>query len=116
MGYVTPEFYKGEYHGNSIPDDLLQSMLERASRDIDMLTRMKIHKFGGFSQLSEFEQKQVQIATCCQADYLHLKASLDGVSSYNIGDVSVSYGETVDKYDKDCVAYLNATRLTYRGL
>lgn len=116
MGYVTPDFYKGEYHGNSIPDDTLQSMLDRASRDIDVITRMKIKKFGGFSRLSEFEQLQVQMATCYQADYLHLKSSLDGVSSYSIGDVSVSYGETVDKYDKDCLAYLNATRLTYRGL
>lgn len=116
MVYVTPDFYKSVYHGNSIPDDLLLAMLERASQEIDVLTRMRIKKLGGFGALSEFEQHQVQMATCYQADYLHLKSSLEGVSSYNIGDVSVSYAEAVDKYDQTCMAYLNATRLTYRGL
>ena len=116
MVYVTPDFYKSKYHGNSIPDDLLPAMLERASNDIDILTRMRIKKLGGFGALSEFEQNQVQMATCHQADYLQLKSSLDGVSSYSIGDVSVSYKEAVDKYDQTCLSYLSSTRLIYRGL
>ena len=116
MGYVTIEFYKNAYNGNSIPDDMLQSTLDRASMDVDTLTRMKIKKLGGFSQLSEFEQLRVQLAVCSQADHIHLKSSLNGVSSYSIGDVSVSMEEAVDPYDKGCIAYLNATRLMYRGL
>lgn len=115
MGYVTVDFYKGEYHGNSIPDDILQEKLDKASRDVDMLTRMKIKKFGGFSQLSEFEQLQVRLAVCSQAEYLHMRDTLEGVSSFSIGDISMSFsGE--QSYDKACVSYLDATRLMYRGL
>lgn len=115
-GYVTVEFYKDTYHGNSIPDECLQDMLDRASMDVDMLTRMKIHKLGGFTQLSEFEKVRVQLAVCSQAEHLHQKASLEGVSSYSIGDVTLSLEKAVEGYDQRCMTYLNATRLTYRGL
>jgi hypothetical protein len=116
MGYATVEFYKNTYHGNSIPDAELTSMLDKASNDVDRITRMKIKRLGGFSQLSEFEQLNVQLAVCSQADHLHLKSSLHGVSSYSIGDVSVNLEKAVDDYDKGCVAYLSSTRLLYRGL
>lgn len=116
MGYVTVEWYKNTYNGNSIPDDKLQVTLDKASIDVDTLTRMKIKKLGGFSQLSEFEQNRVQLAVCSQADHLHLKSSLEGVSSYSIGDISVSMEKAIDTYDKDCVQYLNSTRLMNRGL
>lgn len=116
MGYVTTEFYTDTYKGNSIPDDKLQGMLDRASRDVDILTRMKIKKLGGFSQLSSFEQLNVQLAVCSQAEHLQTKSSLDGVSSYSIGDVSVSLEEAVETYDKGCIAYLGQTRLIHRGL
>lgn len=116
MGYVTAEFYENIYHGNSIPDEHLQSMLDKASMDVDMITRNKIHKLGGFSQLSEFEKARVQLAVCSQAEYIYQKASMDGVSSYSIGDVSVSLEKAVELYDKGCMLYLNATQLVYRGL
>lgn len=116
MGYVTAEFYKNTYHGNSIPADKLQSMLDKASMDVDLITRRKIHKLGGFSKLSEFEQQQVQMAVCSQADYRQLKTSLEGVSSYSIGDLSMSLDKATETYDGDCLKYLNATRLMYRGL
>lgn len=116
MGYVTAEWYKNTYNGNSIPDDKLQGTLDKASMDVDTLTRMKIKKLGGFSQLSEFEQLRVQLAVCSQADHLYLKSSMDGVSSYSIGDISVNMEKAIDTYDKGCVAYLNPTRLMNRGL
>lgn len=115
MGYVTIEFYKNTYHGNSIPDDSLQSTLDRASMDVDMLTRMKIKKLGGFDKLSEFEKHQVQMAACHQADYVYTKASMKGLSSYSVGDISVSFDISED-YDKRCISYLNSTRLMHRGL
>lgn len=115
MSYVTCEEYKNLCSGNSIPDDKLQGYLDRASMDVDTLTRMKIKRLGGFSQLSEFEKTRVQLAVCSQAYYLHSKASLEGVSSYSIGDVSVNF-ETAAEYDTACVAYLKATRLVNRGL
>ena len=115
MGYVTAEFYKGTYHGNSIPDDCLQDRLDKASMDVDVLTRMKIRKYGGFDKLSEYEQMSVRLAVCAQADYSYTKALMEGLSSYSIGDVSVSF-DADREYDKQCVAYLSMTRLTYRGL
>lgn len=115
MSYATIEFYKNTYHGNSIPDNELQSTLDKASMDVDMLTHRKITKVGGFDSLSEFEKKQVQMAVCHQADYLYTKSATGGVSSYSIGDVSVSFN-TSEEYDNKCVSYLNTTRLMYRGL
>ena len=116
MSYVSIEFYKNTYQGNSIPDDKLQGALEKASVDIDTITRMKIKKLGGFSQLSKYEQMRVQLAVCSQADHSYMKPSLDGVSSYSIGDVSVSVAEGSTKYNKGCLQYLSSTRLLYRGL
>ena len=115
-GYVTTEWYKNTYQGSSIPDDKLQGILDKASMDVDTITRMKIKKLGGFSQLSGFEQTRVQLAVCSQAEHLYLKSSMEGVSSYSIGDVSVSMEEAVDAYDKACIQYLSSTRLMYRGL
>ena len=83
--------------------------------DVDVITRMKIHKYGGFDKLSEYEKKCVQLAVCAQADYRYTKASMEGLSSYSIGDVSVNF-DASREYDKQCVAYLSMTRLMYRGL
>lgn len=115
MGYVTAEWYKSTYHGNSIPDDCLQDRLDKASMDVDRLTRMKIKKYGGFDNLSSYEQNCVQLAVCAQADHSYTKASMEGLSSYSIGDVSVNF-DAAKEYADDCVAYLSMTRLTYRGL
>ena len=115
MGYVTTEWYKNTYHGNSIPDDSLQDRLDRASMDVDRITRMKIKKYGGFEKLSAYEKNCVQLAVCAQADYAYTKASMEGLSSYSIGDVSASF-DASKEYASECVAYLSMTRLTYRGL
>jgi hypothetical protein len=115
MGYVTADWYKNTYHGNSIPDECLQDTLDKASMDVDRLTRMKIKKLGGFESLSSYEQGCVKLAVCAQANHIHTKASMDGLSSYSIGDVSVSFNGGKE-YDDTCVAYLSTTRLTYRGL
>ena len=115
MGYVAAEFYKGVYHGNSIPDDCLQDTLDKASMDVDRLTRMKIKKYGGFEKLSSYEQNCVQLAVCAQAEHSYTKASMEGLSSYSIGDVSVSF-DADKEYSKECIAYLSMTQLTYRGL
>lgn len=115
MGYVTTEWYKSTYHSNSIPDDCLQDKLDKASMDVDRLTRMKIKQLGGIDKLSSYEQNCVQLAVCAQADYSYLKASMEGLSSYSIGDVSASFDATKE-YATECVAYLSMTRLIYRGL
>lgn len=116
MGYVTVEFYKRTFHGNSIPDDCLQHRLDKASLDVDAITRMKIKRLGGFNSLSAFEQEMVQFAVCYQADYEHSKASMDGLSSYSIGDVSVNLDSSVVDYCRTCIGYLQMTRLMDRRL
>lgn len=115
MGYVDAEFYKNTYHGSSLPDENLQDMLDKASMDVDVITRMKIKKQGGFDKLSSYEQTCVRLAVCCQAEHRYSKASMDGVSSYSVGDVSVSFGSNAE-YSKQCTAYLSMTNLVYRGL
>lgn len=115
MGYVTAEFYKSTYHGNSIPDDRLQDALDKASRDVDVITRMSIKRKGGIEKLSTYEQTCVQLAVCSQADHNYTKASMEGLSSYSIGDVSVNF-DASREYDQKCVAYLSMTHLAYRGL
>jgi hypothetical protein len=115
-GYVTIDFYKNNYKGNSIPDDVLQGMLDKASTDIDNLTRMRIKKLGGFNNLSDFEKLRVQLAVCSQADHNQFKSSIKGFSSYSIGDVSISLKDDVGDYSQSCVNYLKSTRLMYRGL
>ena len=115
MSYATVAYYKNLYHGNSIPDESLQCFLDLASMDVDTLTRMKIKLLGGFDQLSEFEKTRVQLAVCAQANYLYSKAQVEGVSSYSIGDVSVSL-EKPAEYSTACVSYLRATNLWYRGI
>lgn len=115
MGYADINFYKSTYYGNSIPDINLDKVLEKASQDVDIITRNKIKKLGGFERLSDYEKKQVQLAVCHQADYIHTKSSMEGLSSYSIGDVSVSF-DFSKAYDKRCLFCLNSTRLMYRGL
>ena len=115
MGYVTITFYKNIYRGNSIPDDSIQGMLDKASMYVDTITRMKIKKLGGFSNLSDFEKHQVQMAVCHQADHLYEKVGVSGVSSYSVGDISVNF-EKSGNYSDSCLQYLNSTRLMYRGL
>lgn len=118
MSYANVEFYKNTYCGNSIPDDCIQKELDKASDAVDIVTRMRIKRLGGINALSEFNQRQIQMAVCCQADYLYSKSSLSDVSSYSIGDVSVSVdaASSSKTYDSQCLFYLNSTGLTYRGL
>lgn len=116
MGYVTADFYLNVYLGTLIPSDMVQKYLDKASADIDILTRRRIEKFGGFDALSKFEQTQVQMAVCSQAEHLHHKSPFDGVSSYSIGDINVSMAEAPKKYCDGCIAHLNSTQLMYRGL
>ena len=116
MSYTTVDFYKGTYHGDSIPEDKLVGILDKASTDVDILTHRKIQKLGGFNELSTFEQLCVQLAVCSQADFLYQRGSVNGFSSYSVGDVSVSLSKDSSNYDIGCRAYLNSTRLMYRGL
>ena len=115
--YADVTFYKETYHGNSIPDDAIANMLERASMDIDVITRRRIHKLGGFDALSEFEQTQLRWATCYQADHIYSVGDMDGVTSYSIGDVSASLSaDSTCRYNRNCMNYLNQTRLIKRYL
>lgn len=98
MAYADLDFYKNTYKGTKIPDAELDSYLEKASDNIDLLTFYKIHKAGGIDQLSDFRQTKIQYATCYQADTVYQYKDIpEGLDSYSIGDVSVkltksSYG------------------------
>lgn len=113
--YADKDYYSEVFKSKEIPHDDIEKYLERASDCVDRITRMKIVRLGGFTALSDFQKRQVQLATCHQADYLYTVNQLDGVSSYSIGGVSVTM-EATQKYSSDTISCLNLAGLTYRGL
>ena len=89
MLLVTASDYQ-DYHGEDIPSDEFLRYAARASEAVDAATGGRIVRAGGPAALSEYEQAQVKLACCAQAEYLFLQgadAALDGVATggYQIG-------------------------------
>lgn len=116
--YADAAFYKDTYKGKVIPDAELDSFLSRASDAVDQLTFFRIQKKGGINGLTSFQQTQVKLAVCVQADFLYgVQDMPEWVQSYNVGSVSVSKQESKSTlYSTTAIAYLRATNLMYRGL
>ena len=91
--YVTPEYYKTEYGGNTVPDEKLEAILRQASRHIDSLTYNRIVG-QGFSNLTSFQQDVIREVVCLQADFEHEnKDEINTIlSSYSINGVSAQFG------------------------
>lgn len=128
MSYADSIFYIIDYGGTTIPAEptsLIESQLKAASRAIDSAVRYKIQDF---SALTEFQQQQVKLATCAQADHTYqygaLSSMLGLMGGYSIGDVSISgKGETNESVEaahyKICdaaVDFLMPTGLLFRGV
>jgi hypothetical protein len=123
VSYADSDYYENTYKGNKIPEADLDSYLQKASDDIDILTYNRIESYyGGFTGLSVFQQNVVKKATCYQADYLYEAGDaieLNSVGSFSILDISVNRGgkdNKVSKFSRSAIALLNTTNLTNRGL
>lgn len=129
MAYATATYYKGAYYGNEIPCDTpeeraeLERLLARASEHIDDATW---NRSRNFSQLSEYEQEMIRKATCAEAEAIYENGddSISGsISSYSIGDVSISLGgsgdgsnNSLNLLSEKSAKYLKNTRLASRIL
>ena len=93
--YVTPEYYRTEYGGNTIPEEQQERALRLASRHIDSLTYNRIVG-RGFSDLTEFQQEVIREVICQQADFEVENADEINtvLSSYSINGVSAQFGSS----------------------
>ena len=116
--YADETFYKEVYFGKVIPDADLDSFLSRASDAVDQLTFFNIPKKGGIDELTSFQQRQVRIAVCEQADFMYgVQEMPTWVQSYSVGSVSVSRkNDASARYSQNAIAYLRVTNLMYGGL
>lgn len=131
MEYATVENYTNIYSGMDIPEDELEKLLIKASRDIDALTEFKID----FEKLSEINKKRVMLATCSHAEHLaHFGETIASVgpnmTGFSIGSYSESgngkprgysgqakYSVSIsDRFSQATLGYLWPTGLLYGGV
>ena len=119
MAYADTAFYTDTYGGTLSADGTLTVLLSRASDDIDRAVYGRIGALGGFSALTSFCQKQVQLAVCAQADYLSETdglRDLPGLTRYEIGDVNVQLSASPPFLGERARAFLLPTMLLFRGV
>ena len=121
--YASKSDYFNIYRGTSIPEDSLESELERAETDIDGLTYNRI-RVKGFDALTEYQQDLVRRATCEQADFRHNYGDLlaSPLSSYGINGISMQFDSksVVErggvKAPNQVLSLLRSAGLTYLGV
>ncbi|WP_277631484.1 hypothetical protein [Atopococcus tabaci] len=118
MAYADASYYKDEYGGIEVNNDLLPKLLKRASRDIDSLTGFSID----FEKLSERNQNLVKDAVCAQAEFLATNGETastvaESGGSFSIGSYSENSGSTTKPtlYAANVKRYLFPTGLLYSG-
>lgn len=119
MAYADAAFYTGTYNGTLPADTTLDALLARASDDIDAATYYRIPGFGGIGTLTVFQQRQIQLAVCAQADYVQSVGGLvdiGGAAGFSIGDAQMQMGNNpLQALGPRAHAYLLPTMLLFRG-
>jgi hypothetical protein len=124
MAYIDIDYYRNDFMGVEVPDDTaLQRLINRASRDIDVLTRFNITDF---ENMHVSIQDKIKLATASQVEFLveyGETASSMGESSgggFSIGSYSEQKGSSASswsgRYASSVLDYLLATGLLYRGV
>lgn len=120
--YVSPEYYRDVYKGNTIPDFEMEKALRQASRHIDSLTYNRIVG-QGFSNLTAFQQDVIREAICQQAEFEWENADEINtiLQGYSINGVSAQFGSSWNVYTdkgvamkRDVYALLSQTGLCCR--
>ncbi len=93
--YADEEYYRQEYNGTVLSDDVIGRMLRTASRHIDALTYNRIMG-RGFSGLTQFQQDIIKEVCCLQADFEYENADMieTVISAYSLNGASVQFGNT----------------------
>lgn len=121
MAYIDLEYYREEYVGLEVADDAtLTRLINRASRDIDLLTQGRI---GELSEQPALVQKNVKLATASQVEFLLLNGETastvsQGSGKFKLGSYS-SYGtetSVMGRYSSAIRDYLMPVGLMYSGV
>lgn len=118
MIYTNYEYYKS--NGGTLDEDIAIKYIKKASRKVDSLTFNRIVGLG-FDNLTEFQQNIIKEVTCLIADFDYNTSLNNGLNSYSINGVSMSFDKssliTVNgiEVEKDTYSLLSQTGLTYLG-
>lgn len=93
--YADDKYYRQEYNGTVLSDDVIGKMLRTASRHIDALTYNRIMG-RGFLGLTQFQQDIIKEVCCLQADFEYENADMMEtiISAYSLNGASVQFGNT----------------------
>lgn len=121
MAYIDLEYYREDYVGLEVADDAtLTRLINRASRDIDLITQNRI---GELSEQPALVQKNVKLATASQVEFLLLNGETastvsQGSGKFKLGQYS-SYGSEsseMRRYSSAIRDYLMPVGLMYSGV
>ncbi len=84
--YADDKYYRQEYNGTVLSDDVIGKMLRTASRHIGR----------GFLGLTQFQQDIIKEVCCLQADFEYENADMmeTVISAYSLNGASVQFGNT----------------------
>lgn len=107
---VDSSFYYSEYEGSLITVDNIEAALDKATYDIYNL----LNKTSGFTA---FQENLIKLAICAQAEENINNNSVTGITSFSLGDMSISIDNSKNKRMPDSVKrYLLRTGLINRCL
>ncbi|CEQ27124.1 hypothetical protein [Paraclostridium sordellii] len=120
MAYVDSSYYKDKFRGKILSDEDVESKLERASDQIDVLTYNRIIGIE-FKNLSPFQQDKIQKAICLQAEFIEQYGEFINMplSGYSVGSTSVSFNGSIVNgitTTKEVINYISQTGLNSRRL
>lgn len=120
--YADNTYYKDNFKGTLLPDNIIDRQLKQASRHIDSLTYNRIVG-RGISSLTQFQQEIIREVCCLQAEFEYENADeIDTIlTGYSINGVSAQFGSSWNVYTdkgvvmkRDVYALLSQTGLCCR--
>lgn len=125
MAYVTLEYYKNTFHGESVDDSDFPAISDRASELVEEMTLYRLNPTA-FESMPEEMQALVKKAVCAQIEYLDANGGSDldngvdlqsaGLGKFNYSVASDGSGGTQQSmYAPRSQRILTPTGLLYRG-
>lgn len=125
MEYIDYLYYTNTFKGVPITVDVFDSLVGRASMQINQMAGGKIESVG-FDKLPVKWQEAVKMATAAQVEYLDMNGGIQGIystegnGSTRIGKFSYSEGSKTRMGGIDTsnmvLGYLKGTGLLFRGV
>ena len=97
MVYADYKYYENNYKG-TIPDDSFDSLILKASREIDKNVNTRLTE-NIINNLPKEAQEQLQYTACALVDLIYKKEESDGkkISSFSIDGVSKTFKTISDE-------------------